>query len=145
MQDLAQEVYLRLLRVDRPELIRDPSSYAYRVALNVAQEWRLRAAQALPHSSDPLETLEGGADPEDSAGQSERQRAVRDAVEALPASVRNAMLLHLHRDMTYEQVAEHMGVSRRAVKRYILKGYAAALAELEPVGRAQGTRERKGT
>ena len=27
--------------------------------------------------------------------------------------------------MTYQQVAEHLGVSRRAVKRYVANGYAA--------------------
>ena len=130
LQDLAQEVYLRLLRVEQPELIRNPSSYVYRVALNVEEEWRLRAAQALEHSSEPLEAMAAGEDPEDSALRSERHRAMRKAIEALPPATRNAMLLHVQRDMTYEQVAVHLGVSRRAVKRYILKGYAATRAAL---------------
>ena len=80
LQDLAQEVYLRLLRVEQPKLISDPSSYVYRVALNVAEEWRLRAAQALEHSSDALETMESDQDPEQSAAQTERQAAMRRAL-----------------------------------------------------------------
>ena len=134
-------MYLRLLRVEQPELISDPSSYVYRVALNVAEEWRLRAAQALEHSSDALETMESDQDPEQSAAQTERQAAMRRALEALPSAMRSAMVLHVQQDMTYEQVAEHMGVSRRAVKRYIAKGYAAtrvALAGIETAGEPYG-------
>ena len=60
---------------------------------------------------------------------------------ALPSAMRSAMVLHVQQDMTYEQVAEHMGVSRRAVKRYIAKGYAAtrvALAGIETAGEPYG-------
>ena len=45
--DLAQEAYLRLLRMDNAMLIRDPRSFALRVATNVATEWgRLSAIGA---------------------------------------------------------------------------------------------------
>lgn len=125
LPDLAQEVFLRLLRIGRPELIRDPQAYVYRVALNVAQEWRLRAAQSKDHTSDGLDALESADEPEESTVSDERRGIVRRAVEDLPAATRSALLLHVHRDMTYEQVAEHMGVSRRAVKRYLANGYAA--------------------
>ena len=139
LQDLAQEVYLRLLRVEQPELINNPQSYIYRVALNVAEEWRLRAAQSMEHSSDLLDTLESpGSNQEQLFEQEERQKVMRSAMEALPSATRNAMVLHVQQDMTYEQVAEHMGVSRRAVKRYIAKGYASTRAALSGIEEARG-------
>ena len=125
LPDLAQEVFLRLLRVGQPELIRDPQSYVYRVALNVAEEWRLRAAQSRDHGSEALDELESADDPEETAVRRQRQGTIRRAVGELPAATRSALLLHVHRDMTYQQVAEHLGVSRRAVKRYVANGYAA--------------------
>ena len=125
LPDLAQETFLRLLRVRRPELIRDPQAYVYRIALNVAEEWRLRAAQSKDHSSEALDALESADDPEETTVRRHRQRAIRRAVGELPAATRSALLLHVYRDMTYEQVAEHMGVSRRAVKRYLANGYEA--------------------
>lgn len=130
LPDLAQEVFLRLLRIKQPELIRDPEAYVYRVALNVAQEWRLRAAQSKDHSSEPLQALASADDPEAAMARAQRQGVIRRAVEELPRATRSALLLHVHRDMTYEQVAEHMGVSRRAVKRYLANGYAALRAAL---------------
>src|SRR5687768_1272079 len=66
-QDLAQEVYLRLLRVDNGELIRDPLAFLYRIALNLVYEFNLHKrrehivfdsatveelAERVPHASD---------------------------------------------------------------------------------------------
>ena len=62
VDDLAREVYLRLLRVPEPELVLNPQGYLYRVALNVAEEWRQHAAQSKEHSSDPLTGLEDRED-----------------------------------------------------------------------------------
>lgn len=41
-QDLAQEAYFRLCRVPDPDLIREPESYLFRIASNLAHELRLR-------------------------------------------------------------------------------------------------------
>ena len=125
IDDLAQEVYLRLLRVPRPDLVRNPQAYLYRVAINVAEEWRARAAQSFDHSSEALQDLAAQDDLERDAGQRQRAQAIRQALEALPEASRTAVLLHVRNGMTYEEVARHMGVSRRAVKRYVAKGYAA--------------------
>ena len=40
LQDLSQEVYLRMLRVKNPELIHSPRPYLYRVAIHVLDERR---------------------------------------------------------------------------------------------------------
>lgn len=56
-QDLAQEVYLRLLRAQQLDLVVEPQAYLYRVARNVAAEWRVRASQSKPHSADELDEL----------------------------------------------------------------------------------------
>ena len=141
LPDLAQEVFLRLLRIQKPELIRDPEAYVYRVALNVAEEWRLRAAQSKDHSSEPLNSLASVDDPAEAMVRDQRQGVIRRAVEELPRATRSALLLHVHRDMTYEQVAEHMGVSRRAVKRYLANGYAALRVALA----AQTNRHERGS
>src|SRR5688572_13580070 len=42
-QDLAQEVYLRILRFGREDLVRDPQAYLYRIATHVVYEFRMKA------------------------------------------------------------------------------------------------------
>src|SRR5690606_36898658 len=49
-EDLAQEVYVRLLRVTDVGRIRSRCAFALRVAANVAHEWRMLARNRLPHS-----------------------------------------------------------------------------------------------
>src|SRR5688572_2879837 len=52
VQDLAQEVYLRLLRVDNPELIQSPWAYLYRIAVHVLAEWRARERRQQLHGPE---------------------------------------------------------------------------------------------
>src|SRR5215467_9041892 len=41
-RDLAHEAYVRLLRVKRKDLIRDPQAYLYRIAANILYEFELK-------------------------------------------------------------------------------------------------------
>ena len=130
VDDMAQEVYLRLLRVRDLDLVRSPRSYLYRIAVNVAEEWRLRAPQAWDHSA-PLDALEADEEPEKETELEQRDAAVQSALAKLPLAARTALVLQLRDGLTYEQIAEHMGVTRRAVKRYVANGYAELRQELE--------------
>lgn len=56
-QDLAQEVYVHILRHEQLDDILDPQDYLYRVASNVAAEWHMRAARRQTHSAEEPETL----------------------------------------------------------------------------------------
>lgn len=135
IDDLAQEVYLRLLRVPKPELVENPKSYVYRVALNVAQEWRQRPAQRLPHSSDDISALVAVESVEGNARLAERKKLIQSTLSSLPKANVTAVILHTRDGMTYEEIGVHMGVTRRAVKRYIANGYAAlreSLGSLNP-------------
>jgi RNA polymerase sigma-70 factor (ECF subfamily) len=130
VDDLAQEVYLRLLKAPRPDLIKNPQAYLYRIALNVAQEWRQRAAQALDHGGI-VETLEAQEDPVEASATLEEDETVLQGIRELPPHQRSALILHVIDGLTYEEVADHMGVSRRAVKRYVANGYAALRERME--------------
>ena len=143
VDDLAQEVYLRLLRVPEPELIENPQGYLYRVALNVAEEWRQRAAQSREHSSDPLSGLATGEDLERETADKQRDRFVQESLAGLPRASRTALILHVRDGLTYAEVAIHMQVTRRAVKRYVANGYAALRQELAAFGPA-GVGDRPG-
>ena len=74
-EDLAQEIYLRLLRIERQDLIRSPEALLFRIASNAVFEWRLLARNRLPHSPgelDALESLEGESRPEFAAAEYSR-------------------------------------------------------------------------
>lgn len=122
-QDLAQEVYLRLLRVEGFDSIAEPQAYLYRVASNVATEWRLRACHSRPHSADELESLLEEASPESQLDEAQLAAQLEAALKPLPPMVRGVMFLKLRNGMTHQEIAGQMGITVRVVRRCVTKGY----------------------
>jgi RNA polymerase sigma factor (sigma-70 family) len=123
-EDLAQEVFLRMLRVDNAELVRHPRAYLYRVAANVANEWRMRGRRFVVLPPSDFEGLTAPEQPEEDPDGRDRSLQVNQALEALPPMYRAAIVLRTQEGMNYREVAERLGVTERMVKRYIVKGYA---------------------
>jgi RNA polymerase sigma-70 factor (ECF subfamily) len=123
-QDLAQEVYLRLLRAQQLDLVAEPQAYLYKVASNVAAEWRIRASQCKPHSSEELDLLVEATSPE-MLVDSELERARLDAaLRAMTAPVRAVLYLKLTRAMSHQEIAHQLGITPRMVRRLLTVGYA---------------------
>jgi RNA polymerase sigma factor (sigma-70 family) len=131
-QDLMQQVYLRILALKRPEQIRSPKAYLYRVAANIAYEHRL-SSKARP-SWVPFEesaelqaslsaSLQSG-DPEAAAELSERLQEIAQRLQTLPARVRTALLWHYRDGYTCEEIGERLAIRRNRVKKYIAKAMA---------------------
>ncbi|MBS0419901.1 MAG: RNA polymerase sigma factor [Proteobacteria bacterium] len=129
-QDLAQEVYLRLLRFDRLDLVRQPRSYLLRIAANLLHEWRLRARHRQPHRSDGLDELPALDDPMHETEEALRARRLATELQALPDRVRIALVLQVRDGLSYEEIAERMQVTPRMIKRYLLAGFARLRARV---------------
>lgn len=123
-QDLAQEVYLRLLRSEQIDLIAEPQAYLYRVASNVAAEWRMRACHRKPHSAEELDALMDAASPESLVDEALSAARLDSALRDLTPMVRAVMYLKLRDSMTHEEIAQHLAITSRMVRRYLTTGYA---------------------
>ena len=132
VQDLAQEVFLRLLRVDNPELVRNPKGYLFRVAVHVLDEWRSKERRAQLHDSQGLEQLASNLGAQTDGVRYRLVAEIRRALRTLPASYSAVLILRWHHGMTYTQIAQELDISQRMVKRYIAKGYAELRLRLEP-------------
>lgn len=131
-QDLAQEVYLRLLRVDRLDLIRQPRSYLLRIAANLLYEWRLKARQSQPHQADALDDLPSLDDPEHDAAEALRARRLAHELNRLPEAVRIALVLQVRDGLSYEEIAAKMNVTPRMIKRFLLTAFSRLRARVPP-------------
>lgn len=118
-QDLAQEVYLRLLRADRLDLIRQPRSYLLRIAANVLHEWRLHARRSQQVPNEYFENIPSADNPENSTVSVVRDRRLAIELGRLPTPVRIALVLHVRDGLSYEQISARMHVTRRMIKRYL--------------------------
>lgn len=129
-QDLAQEVYLRLLRVDRHDLVRQPRSYLMRIAANLLHEWRLQARQAHLHQAEGLAGLHSENTPEGEVVTELRSRRLACELDRLPPAVRAALVLQVRDGLTYEEIAARMNATPRMVKRYLLAAYTGLRARV---------------
>lgn len=121
--DLAQEVYLRLLRVSRQEAIRNPEAYLFAVANHVLYQHSLRRAaktefiditEAVPELLSPA-----GEDPPARAENAERVERLQKILRRLPPRIGAALVMHRIGGYTVQEVADELGVSRETAKKYL--------------------------
>ncbi len=122
IQDVCQEVYLRLLRFDRTEVAINPQAYLIRVAANVAHDFRLRRLHWVALDPELPEEASPDPGPERLAEMSSRQGQLMTALASLPPLSRAVLALQSQEDLTYEQIAHRLGVTRRSVKRAVARG-----------------------
>ena len=102
--DVAQEVFLRLLRVERQDAIRNPEAYLFTVASHVLQQHTLRrsADPVFVDITDALAELAtpAGEDPAAKADTAERMKLLERALAQLPprvaAAPRHASCRRIH-------------------------------------------------
>jgi RNA polymerase sigma factor (sigma-70 family) len=121
--DLAQEVFLRLLRVEGYENIRSPEAYLFTIASHVIQQHAVRRANE-PLSLDIAEVFSelktpSSEDPVDQAMQVQRLAALEHVLSSLPARVATSLVLHRVAGYSVQEVADQLGVSRETAKKYL--------------------------
>lgn len=125
MPDVAQEVFLRLLRVERHDAIRNPEAYLFTVASHVIQQHALR------RSTDPVFvditdafaelTVPAAEDPSVRADYAGRMELLESALAKLPPKVGAALVLHRVCGYTVQEIADQLGTSRDSVKKYLMR------------------------
>lgn len=133
--DIAQEVYLRMLRVSTAESIRSPEAYLFTVALHVVQQHTLRQnlappAEELTEMRDPP-FAPAEHDPVLHAVADQFAEQLERTLEQLPAKARAAFILHRRDGKTPEEIAECLGISRAMVKKYVLKALVRLRVHLD--------------
>jgi RNA polymerase sigma factor (sigma-70 family) len=134
--DLAQEVYVRMLRVNDMEAIRNPQLYLYTVASNLVKEHALferRQAGRVDIDETSVQGRLGELPPVDSELDAEQEiTRLRTALEQLPARWRTAVILQYRYGLTYEQIGERLGVSPNMVKKYLAQGLGHCRRHMAP-------------
>lgn len=132
LDDVAQEVFLRLMRYDRTELIEQPQAYLYKMASNVAAEWSIRSRHIRPHDSRWLGALVAEEEPSRTFANNAAEREVRRAIETLGARQKLMLKLHFFEGLGHVQIADRLGTTQRSVKRTLMKSYDKLRYELDP-------------
>lgn len=133
IDDLSQEVFLRLLRYTDDIAIENPQSYLFRITANVANEWRERAQQRQPHDNSWLDELrtEANVEPENAVAHNRAREHVQAVVRRLPPRQREVLLLHVNEGLTYKQITDRLKLSPRIVLRDLTKAYSHLRGKLD--------------
>lgn len=131
LDDVAQEVFLRLMRYDRTELIEHPQAYLYKMAANVAAEWTLRGRHVQPLEAQWLAGRPTADQAEDPAGRLEVQQEIECALLTLSPRQREVLRLQFFEDLSRIQIAERLGTTERSVKRILMKSYEKLRDQLD--------------
>ena len=133
LDDLAQEVFLRLLRYSDDVAIDNPQGYLFRIAANVANEWQERARHRKPHDDSWLEDLqvEFNDEPENAIAREVAREYMQEAVNKLPRRQREVLLLHVNEGLTYKQIAERQGLTYRVILRDLTRAYSQLRMQLK--------------
>lgn len=134
LDDVAQEVFLRLMRYERTELIDHPQAYLYKMASNVAAEWAIRGRYLRSREPEWLASLAGEDHAEDQAGQIELQDEVERALRMLTPQQRAVLKLQFYAGLGRKEIAARLNLTERSVKRAQMKSYEKLRGQLDTEG-----------
>jgi RNA polymerase sigma factor (sigma-70 family) len=132
VEDVGQEVFLRLMRYETAELVEHPQAYLYKVAANVATEWSIRARNRQPHDEKWLSTLIDNEQPESQMIRSQSEREIERALNTLTPYQREVLKLFFVEELEYTEIATRLGESLRSITRQFRKSYGKLRHELDP-------------
>jgi RNA polymerase sigma factor (sigma-70 family) len=136
--DLAQEVYVRMLRISDQDAIRNPVHYLYTVANNLLKENAVlerRQSSGIDIDEAPaheqLETLPAFDRDLDVA-----QRVLRLGIvlQQLRPKCRAAVELRFTHDLSYREIAMHLGMSPQMAKKYVAQGLSHCRRRMAQLG-----------
>lgn len=136
-EDLVQETFLRLLRAIRQYRYPRPfKPWLYAIATNLARDHYKRAEMRHGGSASDHETLweaagDPSAGPEESLLAEREAQQVAQAVTALPAHQREAVILRYYQDLSLAEIAETLGVPVGTVKSRLSLGLRRLRAMVE--------------
>jgi RNA polymerase sigma factor (sigma-70 family) len=132
VDDVAQEVFLRLLRYERTELVENPQAYLFKMATNVAAEWSIRARHTSPHEPEWLAELTAENGPEERVTKVVARLELERALGGLTQLQREVIRLQYVEELGHAEIAARLGSTKRAVRRVLAKSYVKLREELDP-------------
>jgi RNA polymerase sigma factor (sigma-70 family) len=124
-RDVAHEAYVRLLRVKRKDLIRDPQAYLYRIAVNILYEFELKKKADALGLARCAECLSAEADfghPEQDVEVLQARKRIEAVLGELSPRCQAVFILYRRDGLSYKEIGARVGISTNMVKKYLVRG-----------------------
>jgi len=130
VDDLAQEVYLRLLRLGDGRSVRKPLAYVYGIAAHVLADFRMKATHEQEHVIFDDEAVEAWSErpahfsSDELADRLNLNQQIERALAQLPPTQAAVLLAHKRDGLSYEDVARKLKLSVHTVEKYVTQAKA---------------------
>ncbi|MFT4074577.1 MAG: RNA polymerase sigma factor [Asticcacaulis sp.] len=135
--DIVQDVYCRLLRLERFDHIEDPRAYLFRCARNVLLE-QVRRSKVVSimtvQNLDELGVADLGPSPESAASSRAELTQVLGLIEALPERCRRVFELRKVHGLSQAETAKALRISENIVEKETAKGLNLILRHMAEGG-----------
>lgn len=124
-RDVAHEAYIRLLRVKRKDLIRDPQAYLYRIAVNILYEFELKKkadAIGLARCAECQATEADFDHPEQNVEVLQARKRIEAVLGELSPRCRAVFIMYRRDGLSYKEIGARVGISTNMVKKYLARG-----------------------
>lgn len=133
-EDLMQETILRVAGLDLEYRLEKPKAFLFRTATNLALDYlrRQKVRNHLELSDSLIETLASNQPSlEHETFDRQRLEIFISALDTLPPRCRQVFVLHRLNNLSYSEIAEHLGISQSAVEKHIIRALAKCHAFLK--------------
>ncbi|MCZ8130825.1 MAG: sigma-70 family RNA polymerase sigma factor [Steroidobacteraceae bacterium] len=127
VDDLTQEVFLRLAGTSCPAELQRPDAFVFTLARNLVRDRARRLhvkAAGVSVGLDEVELRCGGPTPDEALEHDERLARVVAALESLKPASRRAFLLHRVHGYSYAEIARDTGVSVSMIEKHVMAAIA---------------------
>ncbi len=129
VEDLLQDLYLKVVGIDGGAEVREPRAYLYRLASNLMMDrWRSGRRSAardaawreVAHVPGPTEDLDDAPSAEAVVAGRERLARLMAALDKLPDKTKTIFRLHKFEGLSYAEVALKLEVSKSTVEKHMM-------------------------
>lgn len=130
VDDLAQEVYLRLLRMGDDKCVRKPLAFVYGIAAHVLADFRMGEAHQQEHVTFDDDMVEEWSErpptfvPDELADRLNLEQQLERSLAQLPPTHAAVLLAHKRDGLSYEEVAHKLTLSVHTVEKYVTQAKA---------------------
>lgn len=132
--EVAQDAFVRMFAVEKPQGLDYPYAYLFRTALNLvkdrAKAQRIRDDHKAQLASDDFGNVEL-LSPERHVLAREQLRLMTEAIEGLPPKCRRVFVLHKVHHLSHQEISRVLGISRHAVEKHMVRAIARCQASFE--------------
>jgi RNA polymerase sigma-70 factor, ECF subfamily len=130
-KDLTQEAFIRAYR-SRDSFRGESGIYTwlYKIAINLAINYKKRGRLSSFSSLDDLPELSGMDDPSDNILNTELSKQIDDAIATLPPRQKAVFILHYYEEKPHAEIANLLGITEGAVKAHFHQAIRKLRSEL---------------